>query len=160
MCESFCANQQSEVKEETVHFQACFVWDSSGVVVTGGWGCSENVSWSIQCECTIPPPLLPQPTTTVRKSLVCLVRSSGQLVPEQLHGCGVAGKEPIASKPRRGFCISSAVHPPTPTALPSYPPSSPVLRQLRPAGETAGWCCQGERWVRVCLCVRIELGGG
>ncbi|XP_034005332.1 sentrin-specific protease 6-like [Trematomus bernacchii] len=67
-------------------------------------------------------------TTAVRKSWVCLVRSSGQLVPGQLHGCGVAGKEPVPGKPRRGFCICSAVDPPHP---PPSIPSSSVLLETR-----------------------------
>lgn len=145
------ASQRPKVKRGNCIFQACFVWDSFGLEYgdrVGLWG----VGVFRECQLvhtvrpyTTPPPLLPQPTTTVRKSLVCLVRSSGQLVPRQLHGCGVAGKEPVPDKPRRGFCICSAVDPPTPTSLPSCPPHTAMLHQLRAAGETAGRCCHGKR---------------
>lgn len=73
----------------------------------GGWQC--QLVHTVRRHHSTSTPL------TARKSLVCLVRSSGQLVPRQLHGCGVAGKEPVLGKPSRGYFICSAVthpHPP------------------------------------------------
>lgn len=94
-----------------------------------------------------------------------LLRSSRQLVPGQLHGCRVAGKEPVLGKPRRGFCICSAVEPPTPTPSPSpctplpAPPHSiswdQQERQLVSAAreERGGWGC-----VCVCVCFKWSRG--
>lgn len=92
-----------------------------------------------------------------------LLRSSGQLVPGQLHGCRVAGKEPILGKPRRAFCICSAVEPPTPTPSPS--PCAPLPAPL----HSISWDQQERQLVGAageerggwgCVCVRVLSGVG
>lgn len=91
-----------------VHFHVCFVCNKGG---GGRVGCQLVHAVRLHCSTSTP--------SAVRKSLVYLVRSSGQLVPGQLHGCRVAGKEPFLGKPSRGYFICSAVtHP---------PPSSPLF---------------------------------
>ena len=74
-----------------------------------------------------------------------------------LGSCTAAGWLGKSSSPAnpRGASASAqlSTHPPPTFFLHSLPHHAPVLHQLRAAGETAGWCCQGERRVRVCLCV-------
>lgn len=104
--------------------------------------------------------LLLQPTTPERKSLVCLVQSSGQLVPEQLHGCGVAGKEPVPGKPRRGYCICSAVDPLAPTSLPSRPPPVPRTSSAENSRRDSWPVLPGrEEDVFMFVCVLHGVGG-
>lgn len=124
-------------------------------VLTGVGGCSQNVIWT----CTVR--LYSSSSegfSTTRRSeevsgaLRCHRR--GQLVPGQLHGCGVAGKGSVLSKPRRGFCICSAVDPPAPPA----PPRS----RRSPSAETRrrdSWPVLPQEEEGECVFTRVGWGG-
>lgn len=108
-------------------------------------GCLESVSWSIQCDSAAPPPLLPEPT---RDFLTTTTRTAGAWAAARLRG----GWERARPWPTQEGLLHllSCRPPPNPPPHPSFT-VSPLLRQLRPAGETAGRCCQEERRVRVCV---------
>lgn len=124
-------------------------------VPSGVGGCSQNVIWT--CTVRLYSSGSAGSSTTrcseeVSGAVCCDGR--GQLVPGQLHGCGVAGKGPVLSKPRRGFCICSAVDPPTP------PTTLPCSRRS-PSAETSrrdSWLVllQGEEGA----CVFTRVGWG
>lgn len=111
-----------------------------------GGGCWETISWFIQWD-SAPPPLVPQWGSPW--SFWCDHQDSWCL--GSCTAVGWLGKSLSSANP--GGAPASALLPtnPPPPLFLHYPPNPSVLRQLRPAGETAGRCCWAERRAMVCL---------
>lgn len=70
---------------------------------------------------------------------------------------GWLGKSSSPANPGRASASAQlSTHPP-PSLFLRIPPHTPVVHQLRAAGETAGLCCQGED---VFMSVSVEWSGG
>lgn len=150
--------RRSEVEGDTLHFKACWVWDCFGSrkVVTGGWGFSECVSGSIQWVYS---------TSTLSSAnhqsgdipglFGVIIRTAGAGAAARLRG---GWERAPPRQTQEGLLHLLSCRPTHPQAFFFVsPPHTPVVHQLRAAGETAGLCCQGED---VFMSVSVEWSGG